>query len=243
MPRASTYLLEGFTYHLTHRCHDRQFLLRFAQDRDVYREWLRTGVRRHGVSVYGYCITHNHVHVIARADDREGISALMHLAAGSTAKQFNLRKQRMGAMWEHPFHCTQIQDGRHLFRCLCYVDLNMVRAGVVEHPGDWKWCGYHELMGTRKRYRLVDQDRLVASLGFRDLDAFRPRYEAALAERIRSDSLSREAWWTESIAVGSRRFVEGAQADCTHRRQFRVSDMSQGANEIWSLREARASYG
>ena len=77
MPRASTYLMEGFTCHLTHRCHDRQFLLRFAQEREAYREWLREGVRRYGVSVYGYWITHNHVHVVARADNCEGVSALM----------------------------------------------------------------------------------------------------------------------------------------------------------------------
>jgi len=43
MPRASDYLLNGYTYHLTQRCHDRQFLLRFGKDRDVYRDWLREG--------------------------------------------------------------------------------------------------------------------------------------------------------------------------------------------------------
>ena len=41
MPRASRYLQEGFTYHLTHRCHDQRFLLRFARERKAYREWLR----------------------------------------------------------------------------------------------------------------------------------------------------------------------------------------------------------
>ena len=41
MPRASDYLIEGYTYHLTHRCHNRKFLLRFARDRNAYREWLQ----------------------------------------------------------------------------------------------------------------------------------------------------------------------------------------------------------
>ena len=54
MPRASRYMVEGYTYHLTHRCHDRQFLLKFKQERDAYREWLRIGVQRYGVSVFGY---------------------------------------------------------------------------------------------------------------------------------------------------------------------------------------------
>ena len=61
MPRANRYLVEDQIYHLTHRCHDREFLLRFGRDRSVYREWLRQGVRRYGISLFGYCITSNHV--------------------------------------------------------------------------------------------------------------------------------------------------------------------------------------
>jgi hypothetical protein len=34
-----------------------------------------------------------------------------------------------------------------------YIDLNMVRAGVVTHPSAWAWCGYEELVGERQRYR------------------------------------------------------------------------------------------
>jgi len=158
MPRASQYLLEGYTYHLTHRCQDRQFLMRFARDRDVYREWLREGVRRHRVPVYGFCVTGNHAHVIVHADNAEAVSGLMHLAAGATAKQYNLRKAHLGSMWEHPYHCTVVQDGQHLFRCLCYVDLNMVRAGAVPHPSAWRWCGYDELIGKRQRYCLLDKE-------------------------------------------------------------------------------------
>ncbi len=90
---------------------------------------------------------------------------------------------------------------------------------------------------------IVDLDRLVACLEFRDLEAFRQRYEEAVAERIQTDSLAREAWWTDSIAVGSRSFVENAQAICTHRRQFDVSELNHGASQAWSLRESKASYG
>jgi putative transposase len=243
MPRATQYLQPGFTYHLTHRCHNKEFHLRYARYRNAYREWLRQGVARHAVSLYGFCLTHNHTHVIARADDVESISALMHLASGATAKQYNLRRERMGSMWEHPFHCTRIQDGRHLFNCLCYVDLNMVRAGVVRHPRDWKWCGYHELMGLRRRYRLLDLDRLVGSLELQDVDAFRAKYEEALAERIRKNHLRREPVWTESIAVGAKGFVENAMRDCTHRQKFEIAEVEHGDAGVWSVREARIPYG
>lgn len=241
MPRSTTYLQSGYTYHLTHRCHDRRFLLGYARDRNMYREWLRQGVRRHGVSVYGYCITDNHVHVVAHADDRESISAVMHLAAGSTAKQYNIRKERMGAMWEHPFHCTKVQDGTHLLRCLVYVDLNMVRAGVVHHPRDWKWCGYHELTGRRTRYRILDVPRLISSLGYADLETFRSRYEEMITERIQKDP-RREPCWTEAIAVGSKDYVEEAQARCTYRRRTDLYTIASEDDAGWILREPDGAY-
>lgn len=74
MPRATRYLQEGFIYHLTHRCHDAQFFLRFSKERNVYREWLRIGVQRYGVPVLGYNVTSNHVHVVAEVQDRYAVA-------------------------------------------------------------------------------------------------------------------------------------------------------------------------
>jgi putative transposase len=74
MPRANRYMLPGYIYHLTHRCVNKQHLLRYQKDRNAYRKWLREGVRRHGVVLYGYCVTCNHVHVIARVDSTEDVA-------------------------------------------------------------------------------------------------------------------------------------------------------------------------
>ena len=91
MPRSNRYLVAGYTYHLTHRCHNREFHLKRVRERDVYRKWLREGVRRFDVSVYAYSVTHNHVHVVAHADDLESLTGMMHLASGSTARACSKR--------------------------------------------------------------------------------------------------------------------------------------------------------
>ena len=46
--------------------------------------------------------------------------------------------RRHGAFWEDRYHATAIDADDHLNRCLVYIDLNMVRAGVVNHPAKWK---------------------------------------------------------------------------------------------------------
>jgi len=69
----------------------------------------------------------------------------------------NLRKKWHGAFWNERYHATMIDGGDYLWTCLKYIDLNMVRAGVVSHPREWNWTGYEELVGERKRYRLIDR--------------------------------------------------------------------------------------
>jgi len=243
MPRASRYLKEGYTFHLTHRCHDRRFLLKFARDRDVYREWLRVGIKRYRVPVYGYCITSNHVHLVVHVDDPERVGLLMHLAAGAFAQHLNGRKGLEGSVWEHPYQCTIIQDGQHLIRCLRYVDLNMVRAGVVEHPSQWRWCGYDELTGKRARYCLLDFDRLLESLGVSSLTEYRLIQEQGIEEAIQRRELKRQATWTESLAVGNQQFVERVTGVYETRKKFVYTEASIATDlSTWTIHEESLPY-
>jgi putative transposase len=68
------------------------------------------------------------------------VARSMQLIAGRTAQEYNQRKGRGGAFCEH------------LHRCLVYVDLNMVRSGVVNHPAKWEHSGYHEIQAPPERY-------------------------------------------------------------------------------------------
>jgi len=80
-------------------------------------------------------VTSNQIHLLV-VDDGDGdvIPRTMQLVAGRTGQEFNQRKDRKGAFWDDRYHATAKERGDHLFRCLVYIDLNMVRAGVVDHP-------------------------------------------------------------------------------------------------------------
>ncbi len=56
----------------------------------------------------------------------------------------------------------------HLHCCLVYIDLNMVRAGVVNHPLKWKHGGYREIQEPRDRYTIIDLLGLTALCSFAD---------------------------------------------------------------------------
>ena len=84
----------------------------------------------------------------------------------------------------------------------------MVRAGVVKHPKDWEFCGYNEIIDPPERYRLIDRNALFSSCGITDPDEFRTYYENLIAYTLQHGSLSRESLWTNSMAVGSRQYIE-----------------------------------
>ena len=82
MPRGSRYWLAGHVWHLTHWCHRRQFLLRFARDRRLWLRWLYEARRRHGLCVFNYTVTSNHLHLIVRDQGHGEGAASMQLLEG-----------------------------------------------------------------------------------------------------------------------------------------------------------------
>ena len=239
MPRANRYFIAGQVYHLTHRCQDRRFLFKFARDRNAYRLKLREAAEQFEVSLLDYCLTRNHVHLLARADTREGISAFMQMAQGQFAQSYNRRRRRTGAFWEDRYHATMIEPGGHLEKCIVYLALNMVRCAAVEHPREWRWCGYQELMGLRQRFRLLDRQRLLEALGGVRVEDFRRQYEALILERIAKGELKREPGWTEAIAVGSEGYVREMESGIRGRQQLTI----ESVDGLWTLKEAVAPYG
>jgi len=43
------------------------------------------------------------------------------------------------------YHATAIDSQQYFIQCLVYIDMNMVRAGIVQHPSDWVHGGYQEI--------------------------------------------------------------------------------------------------
>jgi putative transposase len=197
---------------------------------------LREQILRHKVSLLAYCITSNHTHLLVNAHGKEQISRLMQCLEGDFAQAYNIRKKRSGAFWQDRYHATLVDGNEHLWRCLRYIDLNMVRAGVVRHPEEWEWCGYRELLGIRKRYCLLDEDRLSEALGDGvDLERLRRMHGENVMAALVAGEMQREGMWTENVAVGSREFVETVKETLKNHRRREIAEADE--NGSWVLRE------
>jgi len=119
--------------------------LKFARDRKCWLHWLFEAKKRYGLSVLNYIVTSNHIHLLVCDRGRGEIAKSMQLIAARTAQEYNNRKKRKGAFWEDRYHATAVDTHEYLLQCLVYIDMNMVRAGAVKHPQEWKFSGYNEI--------------------------------------------------------------------------------------------------
>lgn len=240
MPRANRCFLPGYVWHITQRCHQREFLFRFSQDRRGWLRWLYEARRQYGLRVLNYVVTSNHIHLLVHDAGKGEIARSMQLVAGRTAQAYNRRKGRKGAFWEDRYHATAVEADGHLARCMTYIDLNMVRAGAVSHPSEWPQSGYVELMTGRKRYRIVDTEKVLALFGASDLKAFRQAYAGWVEQALREEAGRRDGKWSESLAVGSRAFTERVKTELGVSARYRRIEARSGG---FALKDAQGPYG
>jgi len=253
MPRAKRYHLPGYVWHPTslfklrrtsiiHRCHKRDFLLKFARDRRRWIEWLYQAKKRYrDLSVLDYMVTSNHIHLlVSDSDGRNVIPNSIKLIACRIGQEFNTRKSRKGAFWEDLYHATAVDSNRYLRQCITYIDLNMVRAGVVAHPAEWEFCGYNEIQSPRKRKGIIDFNRLQELLGFYTYSDLKAAHFIWVESRLQSYPQKTESKWIKSIAVGSKMFNEKIKEAPGVRVKGRNITC---ADDTFELREGQEPYG
>jgi REP element-mobilizing transposase RayT len=74
------------------------------------------------------------------------------------ARYYNRRHHRRGYFWGDRFKSVIVENGETLINCLAYIDLNPLRAGLVERPDDYRWnsLGYHIQTGNKDNFLSLD---------------------------------------------------------------------------------------
>ena len=208
MPRPIRFFIPGHVWHITHRCHNREFLLGYAKYRSFWMKWLYEGTSRYDVPILNFTVTSNHIHLLVLApEDMQAIPRLMQLVAGRVGQIYNKSRNRKGAFWEKRYTATVVQTGEHLMRCFLYIDTNMVRANVVNHPRNWEHGGYHEIVKPKQRYRTIYRSEVSRLLDIEEKELSKT-YQGWIKAALRKGNLCRDEIWSRGLAVGDTDFVE-----------------------------------
>jgi len=239
MPRANRNFLPGHVWHITHRCHKKEFLLKFSKDRKRWRYWLYVAKKRYGLSVLNFIITSNHIHLLVVDHGHGEIARSMQLIGGRTAQEYNQRKKRKGAFWEDRYHATAVDTEDYLVRCMVYIDLNMVRAGVVSSPEDWCWCGYHEIQKPPKRYSVINKNALLELFGVSCFEQYQQVHQCWIKDALKAENNQRVTAWTQNIAVGSQDYLTTVKSALGIAGRYRTVTTEDG---VHTLKEQVTSY-
>ena len=137
------------------------------------------------------------------------------------------------------FISGQIYHITHRCHKIVYIDMNMVHAGVVEHPDQWTHGGYREIQAPRRKCILIDYDRLKTLCGFDDFKSYQTAHRRWVETAIGKDRRQRESAWTQAVAVGSEFFVGEIKKQLN---ALAIGRRIIHATDCWELREEAIPY-
>jgi putative transposase len=143
MPRKPRFNLVGIPQHVIQRGNNREPCFYTKQDYCRYLEDLKEAAKKYECRVHAYVLMTNHVHILVTPMVDHGISNMMQALGRRYVYYINKSYHRSGTLWEGRYKSSLIDSDKYLLVCMRYIELNPVRASMVEHPGEYKWSSYH----------------------------------------------------------------------------------------------------
>ena len=138
MARIARAVAPGIPHHVTQRGNRRQQTFFNDEDYSAYLELMSEWCDRYQVEIWAYCLMPNHVHLIAVPSAKDALNLAIGEAHRRYTRRINFREGWRGHLWQGRFS-SFIMDERYLLACTKYVELNPVRAGLVEKAEAWRW--------------------------------------------------------------------------------------------------------
>ncbi|MCP4900767.1 MAG: hypothetical protein GY906_27700, partial [bacterium] len=164
MPRARRIELEGGVYHIYNKVSRNEDVFRNEDEARIFVFHLAEVCREDDWIVMAWCVMPNQYHLAIRTGNAP-LSRTMKRLQHRYAVGHNKRHRILGPFWKGRYQSKLVQNEEYLRQLVLYIHLNPVAAGVVDNPGEYPWSGHRELLSTRKKKRIVDQDETLLLFG------------------------------------------------------------------------------
>ncbi|HEV3218761.1 MAG TPA: transposase [Candidatus Acidoferrales bacterium] len=138
MARLPRIVAVNTAHHVTQRGNARQSILSGDAERMVYLELLQENLKLYQVSLLGYCLMSNHVHLIVVPHEAAALATALKQTHGRYASYWNAAHNSSGHVWQGRFYSCPL-DTAHLWIALRYTELNPQRAKLVTEAAAWTW--------------------------------------------------------------------------------------------------------
>lgn len=138
MPRIARVVLPGFPHHVIQRGNRRLPTFFCDDDYKRYIQIMSELCLKWNVQIWAYCLMPNHVHLIAVPETKESLARAIGEAHRRYTWLVNAEKDWRGYLWQGRFASFPM-DEAHLYLAVRYIELNPVRAGLVEQAWQYPW--------------------------------------------------------------------------------------------------------
>ena len=216
MPRLSRLCPESIPQHIIQRGNNRQICFACDDDIAAYATWLKDYSQKYEVEIHAWVFMTNHVHLLVTPRIENGVSLMMQSLGRKYVCYFNRSYQRSGTLWEGRFKLCLVQSVDYLLRCYRYIELNPVRAGMVEDPAEYSWSSYQanalgeeiELLTAHEEYLKLGSNLEERLINYRALFCYDLGDE--VLEEIRKSV-------NKGLALGGDKFKDEVEFTLKHR--------------------------
>ncbi len=218
MPRRPRIHLPGLPLHIVQRGHNREACFFSEEDYLAYREWLGEALAATGCQLHAYVQMTNHVHLLLTPPSSEAVSQLMISLGRRYVGYINKTYRRTGTLWDSRYKSSLVQADAYLLLCQRYIELNPVRAAMVDDPAHYRWSSYRA-NGLGQADSLLVHHAVYAALGQNEVERlaayralFRPELDAEAIGDIRMAL-------DQGQPLGDSRFLDGIEKVTGQRRE------------------------
>ncbi|MCC4114589.1 transposase [Aromatoleum toluclasticum] len=218
MPRRPRLSLPDVPLHLIQRGNNRQACFYADEDYRRYLDWLAESAATTGCRVHAYVLMTNHVHLLVSASRAEAPGEMMKALGQRYVQYVNRTYRRTGSLWEGRYRSCPTQTDGYLLACQRYIELNPVRAAMVDHPADYPWSSYRANAHGAASEVVTPHETFIA-LGYeleRRQAAYRELFRHALAPAM-IDEIRRAT--NGNFALGNPLFCDQVAAALGRRAQ------------------------
>jgi putative transposase len=205
MPRRARLSLPGIAWHIIQRGNNRSVCFFAEEDYRFYLHHLQELALRFGCAVHAYVLMPNHVHLLLTPEREDSAPLVMKHLGQRYVQYVNRAYRRSGTLWEGRYRSCLTQAEDYVLACYRYIELNPVRAGMVNQPRDYRWSSYHAnalgkadgVVRPHEQYLRLARTQVARRKAYREL--CRAHLDAEVVEEIRQSTQG-------NFALGNERF-------------------------------------
>jgi putative transposase len=167
MPRQGRFLITGVPVHIVQRGRSKNSVFHQPDDFKMYRWALGKAIEKTGCCLHAYVLMDNHIHLLITPAEDGSLARFMQVVGVRYVPYYHSTYGTSGSIWEGRYKSSLVLDSSYFISVMRYIEMNPLRAGMVENAGDYRWSSY---MGNIGKWddRLIYQHELFKALGKND---------------------------------------------------------------------------